>query len=334
MADIVFNPSVGQHDAEALPPPGLGSLESWTCKASSEEGDLNLLWFGDPTYEIVALGVFRGEVQPEDNSDGRYDWTEADTVYFGDFKPLVVLDHRIGIQELKTDPELSGWWNTKPYRGLPKTMLKHPRAIRRLLKLIASRNPVARDLCRKFSDGLKGGAKPSATASRFNKAVKPQQLAKALSELSEDEAERALTYVKRIARERALRKKVLHQWGASCAACGRVLRRESLYECEVAHVMPVQEKGPDSVGNALPLCRTHHWAFDNHLWAIRADCSISVATPNGGSEEEHKAWKTLHRELDGKKLRHGLGQVPARRLLGSRYLQHRWRSFLAANSSD
>lgn len=39
-------------------------------------------------------------------------------------------------------------------------------------------------------------------------------------------------------------------------------------ECEVAHVVPVTGKGLDQVGNAIPLCRTHHWAFDRHLWAI------------------------------------------------------------------
>lgn len=65
-----------------------------------------------------------------------------------------------------------------------------------------------------------------------------------------------------------MRPNVLKLWGGACAACGLELRATSAYECEVAHLRSVEDLGHDNTANALPLCRTHHWAFDKNLWGI------------------------------------------------------------------
>lgn len=333
VADIVFNPSVGQ-DLDALPADKVSEMEGWTCKASSEEGDLNIFWFGGPTYEVVGFGVLRGEVDVQDNSAGRYDWTAAKTVFFGDFEPMVVLEHPIGIKEIKQDPLLKKWWATKPFRGQPKTMLNHPTAIRRLLEVIGNKNPYARSILRPYLDALP--RRPDSSTARPSRGAGPGTVAalkKAISRLDGKDQRRMVAEIVRAVRERALRPLVIRQWGGACAACGLVLRRESLYECEVAHVMAVSDNGPDRVSNALPLCRRHHWAFDNHLWAMRPDMTMAVVDAEGESDEERKARRALIRELDGKRLRPGLASTPARRILGARYVKHRWAQFQSKNSS-
>ena len=40
---------------------------------------------------------------------------------------------------------------------------------------------------------------------------------------------------------------------------------------EAAHIVPVASDGSDSPANGLPLCPTHHSAFDRHLFAINPD---------------------------------------------------------------
>lgn len=73
-------------------------------------------------------------------------------------------------------------------------------------------------------------------------------------------------------RDAKLRRLVIGAWGPACAVCGlELVGLDGAQECEVADIVPVAEDGPDTLTNALPLCRTHHWAFDEHLWAIEPD---------------------------------------------------------------
>jgi putative restriction endonuclease len=88
-------------------------------------------------------------------------------------------------------------------------------------------------------------------------------------ELKADEQQRLLQQIHRAVRDKQLRPSVLELWGPACAACELSLEtQEGLYECEIAHIHQVRDQGTDSPSNALPLCRTHHWAFDQHLWGI------------------------------------------------------------------
>jgi len=78
--------------------------------------------------------------------------------------------------------------------------------------------------------------------------------------------ERLLRVVARTARLRPL---VLGVFGTRCVVCGsNLVDLTNHAECEIAHIAPVHRGGVDSVSNAMPLCRTHHWAFDRGLWAI------------------------------------------------------------------
>ena len=62
------------------------------------------------------------------------------------------------------------------------------------------------------------------------------------------------------------------------------------YECEVAHLEPVNQDAPDAL-NTIPLCRTHHWAYDRRLWAIRpADFRLHVRM----AVRHHPSLRALH----------------------------------------
>jgi len=87
-----------------------------------------------------------------------------------------------------------------------------------------------------------------------------------------EEQQRLLQQIYRAVRNQQLRPAVLELWGKACAACGMRLEAQSgLFECEIAHIHQVRDQGTDSPDNALPLCRTHHWAFDQHLWGIEPE---------------------------------------------------------------
>lgn len=88
-------------------------------------------------------------------------------------------------------------------------------------------------------------------------------------ELPASERKQVMRLVRLLARTAALRDKVLQVWPRECAACGRVIfDGDGNAECEIAHVRDVHLDGVDLIANAIPLCRTHHWAFDRRLWAI------------------------------------------------------------------
>jgi len=64
----------------------------------------------------------------------------------------------------------------------------------------------------------------------------------------------------------------------------KLASKAGVYECEIAHIVQVFEKGKDDVGNVLPLCRTHHWAFDEHLWGIDPNC-MRISVKKGFRDE-------------------------------------------------
>ncbi|WNG43569.1 hypothetical protein F0U60_05210 [Archangium minus] len=132
-----------------------------------------------------------------------------------------------------------------------------------------------------------------------------------------EEQQRMLQQIHRVIRDQKLRPVVLALWGPSCAACGMSLgTQEDLYECEIAHIHQVRDQGADSPGNALPLCRTHHWAFDQHLWGIEAKSKkIFVRS----AYRNHPALLGLH-QSNLKSVRHG-----AERNLDETALRIRWK---------
>tara|TARA_B100000963_G_C22579955_1_gene650338 strand:+ start:353 stop:1558 length:1206 start_codon:yes stop_codon:yes gene_type:complete len=84
--------------------------------------------------------------------------------------------------------------------------------------------------------------------------------------------ERIESRVKRLYRDPKFRKKVLQQHGTVCCCCN--IKIENLIEA--AHIIPVENKGNDDINNGIPLCPTHHAAFDNFLFVINPHDNLII----------------------------------------------------------
>jgi HNH endonuclease len=78
------------------------------------------------------------------------------------------------------------------------------------------------------------------------------------------------------ARQQVFRFQVLAQYGAKCAVCS--ITHPSLIKA--AHIRGKREKGSDDWRNGIPLCSTHHDAYDAQLFAIHPD-TLSIITVPG-----------------------------------------------------
>jgi putative restriction endonuclease len=104
---------------------------------------------------------------------------------------------------------------------------------------------------------------------------------------------------------------VLAKYGQKCAVCD--IRHPLLIEA--AHICGKAEKGCDDWRNGVPLCATHHDAFDNHLFCIEPGtgtilCKPGLLSADIGLRENHLRplkssphsealqwrWDTTHRE--------------------------------------
>ena len=74
--------------------------------------------------------------------------------------------------------------------------------------------------------------------------------------------------------------KVKKRSGSACAVC--LIRVSGLIDA--AHVIPVNDGGSNHPANGLPLCSTHHRAFDSGLFWIDPD-SLEVETSAGETVE-------------------------------------------------
>jgi len=94
-------------------------------------------------------------------------------------------------------------------------------------------------------------------------------------ELTSNDSE--ITQVERKKRDSAFHAIVGKVYGWKCAVCGLSLQtRDSRTEIEAAHIFPKSMKGSDDPRNGISLCRTHHWAFDNGLFALVDDLRIII----------------------------------------------------------
>ena len=83
-------------------------------------------------------------------------------------------------------------------------------------------------------------------------------------------------------RAQAFRSIILEEYRCQCAVCQSkfLLRAEGknlLVEAEAAHIISVQNQGPDDPRNGLSLCRRHHWAFDEGLFTITDARTIKIS---------------------------------------------------------
>jgi hypothetical protein len=128
------------------------------------------------------------------------------------------------------------------------------------------------------------GKEASTRKTTASTALKP--LLDEIDQQAPEARERLRREVETLVRDARLRPAVLRAWGGrlACAACGLDLSTPDSagerFESEVAHIMDVAADGPDDVRNAVPLCRTHHWAFDERLWAPKpTSLVIEVVAP-------------------------------------------------------
>lgn len=103
--------------------------------------------------------------------------------------------------------------------------------------------------------------------------------------------ERSRYISSREARDRAFKLLVSAEYGRICCLCRSmfVLREQDtlLSEAEAAHIIPVAERGPDDIRNAISLCKRHHWAFDAGLFTI-SDASEALVSPAVRRAERQK----------------------------------------------
>ncbi|WP_424988438.1 HNH endonuclease [Microbulbifer sp. S227A] len=90
--------------------------------------------------------------------------------------------------------------------------------------------------------------------------------------------ERINQLTNRAVRDRNFRKNVLRSYGERCAITGlRLINGGGRAEVEAAHIMPVEQNGPDIVSNGLALSGTAHWMFDRGLIGISDELEILVS---------------------------------------------------------
>ena len=99
--------------------------------------------------------------------------------------------------------------------------------------------------------------------------------------------EKISSQVKRLYRNPKFREKILKQHGSTCSCCN--IAMEKLIEA--AHIIPVEDNGNDDVKNGIPLCPTHHTAFDNFLFTINPTDN-SITYKEGLSSDDLQITKT------------------------------------------
>ncbi len=83
----------------------------------------------------------------------------------------------------------------------------------------------------------------------------------------------------RIVRDRIFRRTVLRAYGERCAVTGlRLINGGGRAEVDAAHIRPVEQNGPDIVGNGLALSGTAHWMFDRGLISLSDSLEILVSS--------------------------------------------------------
>lgn len=78
-------------------------------------------------------------------------------------------------------------------------------------------------------------------------------------------------------RDIAFRNVVLTEYEYHCSICGMKFQFGELVEAQAAHIVPKNKSGTDDPRNGLSLCRAHHWAFDNGLYALSESYQIEVS---------------------------------------------------------
>ena len=106
---------------------------------------------------------------------------------------------------------------------------------------------------------------------------------------------RDLVVLERKVRDTAFARKIVTNYDGKCAICGSRWLVDSSFEVEAAHIIPVENGGPDDIRNGFALCRFHHWAFDKGVFSVDDDYRIVVSSR---VKEFSESYETLER-LEG-----------------------------------
>ena len=120
-------------------------------------------------------------------------------------------------------------------------------------------------------------------------------------EINSTSAKQNKTYLKKsIVRNAFFRKAIVHLYEYHCAVC-KIKVQSSIGQNIVdgAHIKPLSIFYDNDISNGISLCKNHHWAFDNGLFAIDNDYRVIVArnftenSPNAKSIQEFSGEKLL-----------------------------------------
>ena len=93
-----------------------------------------------------------------------------------------------------------------------------------------------------------------------------------------DERERFLQLQSRPIRKKIFRNSVIKAYDKTCAFTGmQFINGGGRAEVQAAHIVPVEQNGPDHVQNGLALSGTVHWMFDRGLVSLSDDYEILVS---------------------------------------------------------
>lgn len=90
--------------------------------------------------------------------------------------------------------------------------------------------------------------------------------------------DREMILTSRAFRDQSFARQVRRAYAGRCAMSGLELRNGGgRPEVEAAHILPVEERGPDTVRNGLALSGTIHWMFDRGLVSVDGDNALLIA---------------------------------------------------------
>jgi putative restriction endonuclease len=152
-----------------------------------------------------------------------------------------------------------------------------------------------------------------------------------LPAFGEDEAASASPHLSSIqaeqkGREARFRLDIVSSYHYTCALTGfRILLISSGSIVDAAHIHEFADSRNNDVRNGIALCKNAHWLFDNGLWTITDDYTISIAM--GKFSEDSPDQRPLS-EYDGQKIR--LPNNPAHYPDPVHLAWHRRKKFLGA----
>lgn len=115
---------------------------------------------------------------------------------------------------------------------------------------------------------------------RIGEAVSMPGLSEEQAPFNFEQTRERINYLSsRVVRDRIFRRTVLRAYGERCAVTGlRLINGGGRAEVDAAHIRPVEQNGPDVVGNGLALSGTAHWMFDRGLISLSDSLEILVSS--------------------------------------------------------